>query len=67
MAVVFTAHALSLLRRRAIPRMLAEESDEQKLGSVFDYNACGNVLGIEILAASKKVENPAGAGSTVAR
>lgn len=37
-----------------------EESDEQKPGLVFDYDAKGEVVGIEILSASKRVENPRG-------
>lgn len=37
-----------------------EESDEHQPGIVFDYDAKGDVVGIEILGASKRVENPRG-------
>ena len=35
-----------------------QESDEDKPGVVLDYGKDGNVVGIEILNASKRVENP---------
>ena len=34
------------------------ESDEDKPGIILDYAAAGNVTGIEVLNASKRVENP---------
>lgn len=34
------------------------ESDEDKPGVVIDYDKDGGVVGIEILDASKRVENP---------
>ena len=35
-----------------------EESGEEETGIIFDYDKKGNIVGIEILNASKRIENP---------
>jgi len=35
-----------------------EESDEQKPGLILDYDKDGNVVGLEMLHASKRIQEP---------
>ena len=42
-----------------------EESDEDKPGIILDYDKDGNLVGLEVLNASQRVDNPRGVEYTV--
>jgi len=44
--------------RILLSNAVIEESNEDKPGVILDYDRDGNVVGIEILDASKRMENP---------
>lgn len=44
--------------RILLSRAAIEESDEDKPGVIFDYDRDGNIVGLEVLDASQRMENP---------
>jgi uncharacterized protein YuzE len=44
--------------RIILSRAPIEESDEDKPGIIIDYDKNGNIVGMEILDASRRMENP---------
>lgn len=54
---VFYDPETDVLRIR-FSQALIEESDEKQPGFILDYDNAGNIVGVEILDASKHVENP---------
>ena len=44
--------------RIVFSQMTIEESDEDKPGLILDYDKDGNIVGLEVLDASKRIENP---------
>jgi uncharacterized protein YuzE len=46
------------VRRILFSNAPIEESDEDKPGVIIDYDRGGNVVGMEILDASKRMDNP---------
>ena len=56
MKVTYDSHTDTL--RIALTEAVIDESDEDKPGVILDYDAGGNVVGMEILDASKRMEIP---------
>jgi len=44
--------------RISLSNAAVEESDEAKPGLILDYDKDGNIVGLEILEASKRISNP---------
>ncbi|MBV8845001.1 MAG: DUF2283 domain-containing protein [Bryobacterales bacterium] len=46
---------------------LVDESDETKPGIILDYDNAGNIVGVEILDASKRIGDPMSVEYAIAR
>ncbi len=53
-----TYHTQNDLLRILFGNSSIEESDEDKPGAIIDYDKEGNVVGMEILDASKRMDKP---------
>jgi uncharacterized protein YuzE len=53
--------------RIVLSEQAIEESDEDKPGVILDYDATGNLVGLEILDASQRVADPQSVEYSVAR
>lgn len=56
MKVVYDAEVDVL--RISFSNAVIEESDEEKPCTILDYDKAGNIVGLEILNASKRIANP---------
>lgn len=63
MKVTYDAEADVL--RILFSQAAVEESDEEKPGVILDYDKDGNIVGLEVLDASKRIENPKAVEYTV--
>lgn len=43
------------------------ESDEDESGIIFDFDQQGNVVGLEVLDASQRIDNPQAVSYTIAK
>lgn len=57
-AVKVTYHPEADLLRIILSERPIEECDEEKPGVILDYDKDGNIVGMEILDASTRMENP---------
>ncbi|AUB38137.1 putative protein YuzE [Nostoc flagelliforme CCNUN1] len=53
-----TYHSEVDILRIILSDVAIEDSDEEKPGVILDYDEDGNIIGLEILDASKRTDNP---------
>lgn len=53
-----TYHSEVDILRIILSDVAIEDSDEEKPGVILDYDEDGNIIGLEILDASKRIDNP---------